>query len=139
MVGGGCYCGEVRFSIEPPVKGVLHCHCSQCRRLSGTGFSSWVSVPKAQYTLLTGREQLTRFAVTRHSTRFFCARCGTAVHTLDIRYPDIVGVLRGMVHDELEQAPSLHAFYDSRAAWVSVSDGLPCLGGASGFEPLSDG
>ena len=33
--GGGCLCGAVRYEIRGPLRGVIACHCSQCRRTSG--------------------------------------------------------------------------------------------------------
>jgi hypothetical protein len=107
-----------------------------CRRLSGAGYSTWVSVPRIRFRLTGGAGRLAVFAVSTNSTRCFCKICGTAVQTLDSRYPDIVGVLLGTVAGDVGQAPSVHAFFDSKAAWVSIGDDLPCLSGASGFEPL---
>ena len=41
---GGCLCGGVRFELEPPLRDVLVCHCSLCRR-SGTLAGAYTSVP----------------------------------------------------------------------------------------------
>ena len=32
---GGCLCGEVRYRIVGPVRDVIVCHCSVCRRAHG--------------------------------------------------------------------------------------------------------
>ena len=29
---GGCLCGAVRFTAAPPLRDVVVCHCSRCRR-----------------------------------------------------------------------------------------------------------
>lgn len=36
---GGCLCGAVRYSISAPLKNVIACHCSHCRKISGAGSS----------------------------------------------------------------------------------------------------
>ncbi len=32
---GGCLCGGVRYQVRGELRGVIACHCSQCRRTSG--------------------------------------------------------------------------------------------------------
>jgi hypothetical protein len=32
---GGCLCGAVRYEVDGPVRDVLICHCSSCRRTHG--------------------------------------------------------------------------------------------------------
>ena len=32
---GQCLCGGVRFRTRGKLRGVIYCHCSQCRRQSG--------------------------------------------------------------------------------------------------------
>ena len=43
MIGGGCLCGAVRYSVsgEPVVQ--LYCYCTDCRKVSGTdGYAAYV-------------------------------------------------------------------------------------------------
>jgi len=37
----------------------------------------------------------------------------------------------------IDREPERHIFWDERAPWVRVADGLPRFGGPTGFEPLS--
>ena len=37
---GGCLCGKVRFTTTGPLREVIFCHCSQCRRQSGLYFAA---------------------------------------------------------------------------------------------------
>lgn len=32
---GGCLCGEVRYRVTGPMRDIIGCHCSQCRRTTG--------------------------------------------------------------------------------------------------------
>ena len=34
---GSCLCGGVRFELTEPFEGVVYCHCSSCKKLSGGG------------------------------------------------------------------------------------------------------
>lgn len=44
-IEGSCHCGAVRWSVTPPVKTVVKCHCGNCRKLQGSDYSTWVVVP----------------------------------------------------------------------------------------------
>ena len=44
-MNGGCLCGGVRFELGPPLRDVVVCHCSLCRR-SGTLAGAYTSVPR---------------------------------------------------------------------------------------------
>ena len=37
----------------------------------------------------------------------------------------------------IDRPPQLHIYFDDRADWVFVDDGLPRLGGATGMEPVA--
>ena len=32
---GGCLCGAVRYQVRGPLRGIMLCHCGQCRRWHG--------------------------------------------------------------------------------------------------------
>ena len=38
----------------------------------------------------------------------------------------------------IDRSPQLHIYFDDRAEWVVVEDGLPRLGGETGMEPVKD-
>jgi hypothetical protein len=43
---GGCLCGAVRYTVDAPLRDVIACHCSQCRRTSGH-YAAMSSAPSA--------------------------------------------------------------------------------------------
>lgn len=48
----------------------------------------------------------------------------------------MVDIVLANLHDPAGISPTAHIFYEDRAAWASVEDRLPRLGGASGMEPV---
>lgn len=32
----GCLCGAVRFTVDPPLNGLVACHCTDCQKVSGS-------------------------------------------------------------------------------------------------------
>jgi len=71
---GGCLCGKVRFTTHGPLREVIFCHCSQCRRQSGLYFAA-TSIA-ADRLDLEGEAHVTWFAASDHARRGFCSSCG---------------------------------------------------------------
>lgn len=74
---GGCFCGEVRFSVTGPLRPVIACHCTQCRKTSGH-FWAATSVPHAAFRL-TRDAGLRWFRASPTAARGFCAGCGSSL------------------------------------------------------------
>jgi hypothetical protein len=74
---GSCLCGAVRYAVEPPLRPVIACHCSQCRKTSGH-FWAASSVPLAQFSLLRD-EGLRWFRSSATAERGFCGTCGSSL------------------------------------------------------------
>src|SRR6202034_265236 len=39
-VKGSCLCGAVKYEVTGEPKRFYHCHCSRCRKVTGTGHAS---------------------------------------------------------------------------------------------------
>ena len=135
-VPGACLCGAVRFSIEPPTQFCGHCHCSMCRRNHGAGYVTWLALPRARFVLESGEKELTRYASSDHGTRSFCRRCGSSLFCETTHDPDRIDIVLANMQGPIDRRPEMHIFFDDRADWVFVDDGLPRLGGATGLEPM---
>ncbi len=104
--------------------------------LSMSAFPTWVSVPKPAFRLLKSAT-LKKFSPSKNGVRHFCSECGTHLFTEDMRYPDVVGVPAGVLSESLKKNIDGHYFVSHRAAWHTISDGLPQFGGETGFERIS--
>jgi hypothetical protein len=135
---GGCLCGAVRFRVELPTLFCGHCHCSMCRRSHGAGFVTWFAVPRASFRVETGEAELTRFRSSEHGTRSFCRRCGSSLFCESTHYPDVVDITLASMQGPIDRPPASHIYFDDRADWIIVNDGLPRLGGTTGTEPVGD-
>ena len=71
---GQCLCGGVRYEVSGPLRNVIACHCSQCRRTSGH-FVAASQAPTAALKLLNS-ETLTWYESSPEARRGFCNRCG---------------------------------------------------------------
>jgi hypothetical protein len=135
-VQGGCLCGAVRFELQLPPGVCAHCHCSMCRRAHGAGYVTWILQARSSFRLLSGEQQLVRYRSSSHGVRSFCGACGSSLFFEDEERSEQIDVAFANLDDPLDVTPTLHVFFDDRAAWVHVGDDLPRLGGETGLEPL---
>ncbi len=135
ITAGACLCGAVRFEVTGPLATVVHCHCTMCRRAHGAAFVSWAALPEEHVRVTAGVEQLALYRSSDIGTRSFCRTCGSSMFcTLDT-HPGTIDVALGSLREGAPLAPQAHVFWDDRADWVELADGLPRLGGKTGLEP----
>jgi hypothetical protein len=138
-VRGSCLCGAIRFRAGLPSLFCGHCHCSMCRRNHGAGYVTWFAVARERFSLENGAEKLARYVSSKHGSRSFCAECGSSLFCESSAHPEQVDIVLANVEGPIDRLPQVHVYFDDRADWVSVEDGLPRLGGASGLEPVERG
>ncbi len=107
-----------------------------CRRLHGAGYVTWIGLPRGQVAIDAGEGELRHHASSAHGRRAFCGRCGTSLFCELAASPDQVDIPFANLDGPIDRVPEMHVFFSDRAAWVSVDDGLPRLGGPTGVEPL---
>ncbi len=74
---GACLCGGVRYQVEGPLRPVVVCHCTQCRRQSGHYFAA-SSVAMEKFRILFDAD-LRWYRASDAAERGFCGRCGSAL------------------------------------------------------------
>lgn len=134
---GGCLCGKIRFEIRFPTLWCAHCHCSLCRRAHGAGFVTFVGVDRDRFRILEGGDNLVRYDSSDQAWRNFCGHCGSTLTFEGTRWAKEVHVALANVDDPIDRPPAAHCYYDCRASWVEVTDGLALLGGVNGNSPLT--
>ncbi len=112
-VEGNCFCQSVKYRVEDvePVASV--CHCGFCRRLHGSDYTTFVSVPSEKFRIMEGQEVLTSYKASDHVTTHFCSRCGTTVCRVDSRYANS-SMLRGTITSPLEIEIKKQWFKDNK-------------------------
>lgn len=75
---GGCLCGAVRLRAELPGPDFGACHCTMCRRWTGSALLA-MTVPVAKVEWLQGEAQITRYQSSDWAERAFCRLCGSGL------------------------------------------------------------
>ena len=122
MITGGCLCGGVRYEISGPLRGVIACHCSQCRRTSGH-YAAMTSAPSADITL-TSSASLRWYRSSDSAERGFCGVCGGNLFW-KLAGRDSLSITAGTLDlptgIEMEQ----HIFVADKSDYYSIEDDLP--------------
>ena len=138
MVHGSCLCGGIRFeATEVPM--IVLCHCSMCRKATGSAFDAGAPIPVENFTLTKGAELIQRYESSPGNHRAFCRVCGSRAPN---RSPDgkLYYVLAGSFDDDPGVKPALHMFTGSKAPWWEIDDDLPKFEGwVPGYGPDDEG
>src|SRR4029077_12233574 len=123
---GSCLCGEVAFEVEGRFDSFLNCHCSRCRKASGTAHSCEVIVKASGLRWLRGEASVARFdlAQARSFATAFCRKCGCPMPHLTRSGREAI-IPAGGFDAPLGTAPDRHVQWASRADWYVHGEGLP--------------
>ncbi|ADU66714.1 glutathione-dependent formaldehyde-activating GFA [Desulfurispirillum indicum S5] len=124
---GGCLCGAIRFEVTGPFEGFFLCHCSRCRKDTGSSNAANLFSRASELRWLSGESQVTVYNLpeTRH-VRSFCAVCGSALPSLQTNGTLLVPA--GSLDTDVPLRPQGHIFMDSRANWDEKLETLPKFG-----------
>jgi RimJ/RimL family protein N-acetyltransferase len=131
VIHGSCLCGGVRFEIARAVGPFELCHCSRCRKASGSAFTAFLGVEAADYRLLAGAELIASYdAPILHAPpayrSSFCRRCGSAVPNPDPG-ADWFELPTGLLEGDPGLRPDKHIFVELWPPWFESADALPRL------------
>lgn len=118
---GACLCGAVRFRTHGPVREVVFCHCSQCRRQTGLYYAA-TDVPR-DHMQLTGEDMLGWYRSSEGAQRGFCSRCGSALFW-QRDGSDQVSVMAGAFDEPSGLVGGYHIFCADKGEFYAIDDGL---------------
>lgn len=125
MYTGGCLCGKVRFEIKGPIKDIVYCHCSQCRKVQGSAFATNGVVKADEFAIVSGEEALRAYQYGPGKVKYFCSACASPMFSRNAALPDVVRIRLGTLEGEVAERPWCHIFVGSKANWYEISDDLP--------------
>lgn len=125
MLNGACLCGKVQYEIDGNPRFMYQCHCSRCRAGSGASFVTNVIVDTAIFRITAGQESLARFESSAQKFRYFCSACGSPIYSHGEKTKHVVAVRCGTLKQDPGLRVAYHAFADSKAAWIDISDAQP--------------
>lgn len=122
---GRCYCGAVEYGVADAFQYALNCHCSNCRRTTGSAFKPFAGIERAKLSITKGQDTLLIYGDNKEKAHdAHCATCGSLLYSL-VRDGQYVHVTLGTLVDAPTIRPSCHIFVGSKAPWYTITDDLP--------------
>jgi len=127
MIGGGCRCGAVRYTLTLADLPLTYaCHCTDCQTWSGSAFSQQAVVAE---DAIAASGPITIFELTSPSGRVsrqrMCEVCHTRVFNTNSARPGVAVVRAGTLDRSKELVVTAHIWTRSKQPWLEMSDGVP--------------
>ena len=123
MLTGGCLCASIRFTISGEHTKIDMCHCSLCRKVSGSGHCAAVLTYEENLKWLAGEELIQIYKHTETFTPAFCKKCGSPVPL--IGHNGYCFVPAGSLDNDPTIGVWKHLFVASKATWDAIGDDAP--------------
>lgn len=119
---GRCNCGAVRFTTSGPLRDVVACHCSQCRRQTGLYFAATAIADDR--IAIEGADAITWYEASSFAGRGFCRHCGSALFWKR-KGSDVVSILAGAFDAPSGLQIASHIFVADKGDFYCIADGTP--------------
>jgi hypothetical protein len=120
---GKCFCGAAQYAVLDEFRYAMNCHCSNCRRTTGSAFKPFAGIEREKFTVTLGADGLLIYGGERaHDAH--CRTCGSLLYSV-VRDAAWVHVALGTLVDEPTIRPQRHIFVGSKAPWFTITDDLP--------------
>ena len=120
-IAGSCLCGEVQFIIWGPFNAFHLCHCSRCRKDTGSAHAANIFTQPGNIRWLSGEEFVKRYDLptAERFAKCFCTNCGSPVPYLS-RDNRFLIIPAGSLDADPEIQPQDHIFWKDRADWYEA-------------------
>lgn len=126
-IEGTCLCGTVRYRICGKIEGFQYCHCSRCRKFTGSAHAANLFTTPDNFEWLAGEDLVGTYVLDAELpfSTAFCKTCGSSLPSMS-RTGKFWVVPAGTLEQDPGLTPSSSIFWDSRAPWYREVASLPC-------------
>ena len=120
---GTCFCRTVRYDVADEFCYAMICHCSNCRRTTGSAFKPFAGIEREKFAVTQGADQLMVYGDDKANDTH-CRLCRSLLYSV-VRDGAFVHVAMGTLVDDPAIRPARHIFVGSKAPWFTITDDLP--------------
>ena len=125
-VEGTCLCKGVGYRISGPILNFQYCHCSRCRKFTGSAHAANLFVALEHFEWTRGEDSLGRFDLQSEPgfQTAFCTTCGSSMPSVSSTKKFWV-VPAGTLDGDPQAKPLRSIFTGSCAPWFVPTAALP--------------
>jgi len=112
----------VRFETRGPLRGIIYCHCTQCRKQSGHHYAA--TNVADENIRMEGAENITWYKSSETARRGFCRICGSVLFWKHNEL-DYVSVMAGAFDQPSGLRGEKHIYTADKGDYYSIHDELP--------------
>jgi hypothetical protein len=124
ILRGACRCGAVEYTVEDSFKAAFNCHCSLCRKTSGSAFKAVAAIAFDKVRITKGETNLRYFGDPKGLHDKSCGECGSVLYSI-IPGNGNAHIAMGTLVDVPSIRPQFHIYVGSKAPWFEITDDLP--------------
>jgi hypothetical protein len=117
---GSCLCGGVRYEVSGPLRNVIACHCTQCRKQTGHFLAA--TAAKLEHFRATKSDGLKWYASSASAERGFCGTCGSTLFWQG-KGLDYVAIAAGTLDGDSGLRIEGHIFCADKGDYYQISEG----------------
>ncbi len=121
---GSCLCGQCEFELTGNISAVGKCHCSKCRKVSGTGSNAvhWARPENMHW--LKGENEASHFIMDSGWGSVFCRHCGSPLPSMNAE-KTMWFVPAGLLDEDPGVPVRGHIWTSSKPSWDVIGDDAP--------------
>ncbi|MEM7619688.1 MAG: GFA family protein [Pseudomonadota bacterium] len=131
-INGSCLCQNVTYTINGHLGIFQYCHCSRCRKFTGSAFAANLLVAPEHFQWTKGADLVSHFplAGAKHFATAFCKRCGSSLPWKAQSGKSII-IPAGTLDDVPDLKPFQNLCFADKASWfenpadLKTYDGMP--------------
>ena len=132
MYKGSCLCGAIKVELTGSIEDIIHCHCSLCRKNSGTAYATNGFINTSDFSVIDPQNKLATYEFKLGKNRHFCSVCASPIYSSNADNPQKLRIRLGILDSDIVERPISHNFVGSKANWDDLDANLPRY---DGFEP----
>ena len=115
-----CCCGACSIEVEGEPDLNALCHCSNCKRRTGSAFGWSIYFTDDRIMARRGDFRVYEVAAAQPQRRWFCANCGSTLFWKVAKWPRQTGIAGGCFAEPPMRTPSVTVSNDGRCSWLGL-------------------
>jgi len=123
ILAGKCFCSAVKYEVADAFLYAMNCHCSDCRRTTGSAFKPFAGIEREKLNIGQGADRLLIHG-DETGNDAHCGKCGSLLFSV-VRDGAYAHVAMGTLVDSPTIRPAHHILVGSKAPRFTITDDLP--------------